>query len=95
MTEPSSEKPARDIRIVRWLIVLPVAFFALLMLGSKVLYTLSPERETQWVERETIRQCWKELERKPDSDKPRHFQGKQDCERLEFDFKPRWGVNPS
>ena len=98
MTESSADsapEQKKKQKIVRWLIILPVAFFGVLMLGSQLLYTLSPEKETQWVERETIRQCWKELERAPDSDKPRHFQGKQDCERLEFDFKTRWGVNPS
>lgn len=94
MTHPSPDDNPRNIKIVRWLIILPVAFFAVLMLGSKILYSISPEKEEQWVQRETIRQCWKELERAPDSDKPRHFQGKQDCERLEFDFKTRWNVNP-
>lgn len=94
MTHPSPDDNPRNIKIVRWLIILPVAFFAVLMLGSKILYSISPDKEEQWVQRETIRQCWKELERAPDSDKPRHFQGKQDCERLEFDFKTRWNVNP-
>ena len=69
-------------------------WFAVLMLISKLLFTTSPDTEAQWIERETIRQCWKELERKPEDDKPKHFAGKEDCGRLEFDFKARWNPNP-
>ncbi|VUZ27450.1 Uncharacterised protein [uncultured Comamonas sp.] len=93
MTTPA-EKDSSKINVVRWAIGLPVGFFALLMLVSKILFTASPDTEAQWVERETIRQCWKELKRKPDDDKPLHFKGKEDCERLEFDFKARWNTNP-
>ncbi len=88
------EKTPGEIKIVRWLIILPVGFFAVLMLISQVLYRLSPEKETQWIERETIRQCWKEFERAPSDDKPRHFDSKDDCAQLEFDFKAKWNTNP-
>lgn len=93
MTTPAETAQAKP-KLVRWLIGLPVGFFAVLMLGSQLLFSLSPEKQDRWVERETIRQCWKEQERAPSSDKPRHFTDKADCERLEFDFKSRWGVNP-
>lgn len=89
MTEQATPQP----KLVRWLIGLPVGLFALLMLGSAVLFHFSPDKETQWVERETIRTCWKEMQRAPDSDKPRHFKA-GDCEQLEADFKNRWKINP-
>ena len=91
---PTSEKDPSKINVVRWAIGLPVGFFAVLMLISKLLFTTSPDTEAQWIERETIRQCWKELECILEDDKPKHFAGKEDCERLEFDFKARWNTNP-
>lgn len=90
MTETAAPKP----KLVRWLIGLPVACFALLMLASELLFTLSPDKEAQWVERETIRLCWKEQSRKPDDDKPLQFKGAAHCEQLESDFKHRWKMNP-
>lgn len=97
-TSPSArvEHAQKRPRLVAWLIGLPVALFALLMLISEVVFYFSPDREQQWVDRETIRMCWKEQQRAPDSDKPRHFTGgATQCQDLERTFKERWGINPS
>ncbi len=86
-----SAKPLRN-RLVPWLIGLPVAFFALLMLAGRLLST--PEGEARWTERETIKICRKETARPEAERKTRQFQSVQDCDRLEFDFKQRYGENP-
>src|SRR3989442_1740090 len=59
-TPPKPSKPPKS-RIVPWLIGLPVAFFAVLMLAGQLLST--PEGEARWVERETIKICRKETAR--------------------------------
>lgn len=89
MTDQATPKP----KLVRWIIGLPVALFAILMLISQLLFSVSPDKETQWVERETIRLCWKEREKGPKEGTPAQFTQGQ-CEQLEFDFKTRWGMNP-
>ena len=92
--EPHSAEPAQPgkSRIVPWLIGLPVAFFAVLMLAGQLLST--PEGEARWVERETIKICRKETARPEAERKTRQFESVQDCDRLEFDFKQRYGENP-
>ena len=89
MTETAVKKP----KLVRWIIGLPVAFFALLMLVSQIMFYFSPDKEAQWVDRETIRLCWKEREKGPKDNTPAQFALGQ-CEQLEFDFKAKWGENP-
>jgi hypothetical protein len=84
-------KPPKS-RIVLWLIGLPVAFFAVLMLAGQLLST--PEGEARWVERETIKICRKETARPEAERKTQQFESVQDCDRLEFDFKQRYGENP-
>lgn len=84
-------KPPKS-RIVPWLIGLPVAFFAVLMLAGQLLST--PEGEARWVERETIKICRKETARPEAERKTQQFESMQDCDRLEFDFKQRYGENP-
>lgn len=100
--EPHSSEPAPAAsangsqppksRIVPWLIGLPVAFFAVLMLAGQLLST--PEGEARWVERETIKICRKETARPEAERKTQQFESVQDCDRLEFDFKQRYGENP-
>lgn len=90
-TPPKSPKPPKS-RIVPWLIGLPVAFFAVLMLAGQLLST--PEGEARWVERETIKICRKETARAEAERKTQQFESVQDCDRLEFDFKQRYGENP-
>lgn len=96
MTEeaPDPKHKEGEIKVVRWLIGLPVGFFAILMLVSEINFALSPEKEEQWVERETIRQCWKEVERPEPSANPPPFSEPAQCQSLEFEFKQRWGSNP-
>ncbi|MDR0203854.1 MAG: hypothetical protein LBJ40_17030 [Delftia acidovorans] len=84
-------KPPKN-RIVPWLIGLPVAFFAVLMLAGQLLST--PEGEARWMERETIKICRKETARPEAERKTQQFESVQDCDRLEFDFKQRYGENP-
>lgn len=92
--EPAATPSARPLRnrLVPWLIGLPVVFFALLMLAGRLLST--PEGEARWTERETIKICRKETARPEAERKTRQFQSVQDCDRLEFDFKQRYGENP-
>ena len=73
-------------KLVYWIIGAPVALFALLMLISQVIFYFSPDKEAQWIERETIRLCWKEREKGPKENTPAQFTTHQ-CENLEFDFK--------
>lgn len=80
-------------RLVRWIIGIPVVLFAVLMLCSQVLFHVSPDKEAQWVARETIRLCWKERDKGPKANTPAQFLPGQ-CEQLEFDFKKHWGSNP-
>ena len=89
MTEKATPRP----KLVRWIIGTPVALFAILMLGSQIIFHFSPNKEEQWVERETIRLCWKEREKGPKEGTPAQFSDGQ-CEQLEFDFKAKWSVNP-
>lgn len=89
---PSVDTPTRKPRLVRWIIGLPVAFFAILMLLGYFLNT--PETEDRWVARETIRMCWKEIQKPPKEGKPVHFTQQSECEKLEFDFKTQYGENP-
>lgn len=93
-TPPKPSKPSKPpkSRIVPWLIGLPVAFFAVLMLAGQLLST--PEGEARWVERETIKICRKETARPEAERKTQQFESVQDCDRLEFDFKQRYGENP-
>lgn len=68
---PTSEKTVPSkINVVRWAIGLPVGFFAVLMLINKLLFTTSPDTEAQWIERETIRQCWKSWSANPKTTSP-------------------------
>ncbi len=93
-TPPKPSKPSKPpkSRIVPWLIGLPVAFFAVLMLAGQLLST--PEGEARWVERETIKICRKETARPEAERKTQQFESVQDCDRLEFNFKQRYGENP-
>ncbi|MDO4969686.1 MAG: hypothetical protein Q4E66_09560, partial [Comamonadaceae bacterium] len=63
MSTPQPDKAMPRPKLVFWIIGTPVALFAILMLGSQILFNLSPAKEQQWVERETIRLCWKEREK--------------------------------
>jgi hypothetical protein len=89
MTDIATPKP----RLVRWIIGVPVALFALLMLVSQIFFAASPDKETQWIERETIRLCWKEREKGAKANTPAQFVAGQ-CEQLEADYKTHWGANP-
>lgn len=89
MTDLATPKP----RLIRWIIGVPVALFALLMLVSQIFFAASPDKEAQWIARETIRLCWKEHEKGPKTDTPAQFVEGQ-CPQLEADYKMRWGVNP-
>lgn len=93
-TPPKPSKPSKPpkSRIVPWLIGLPVAFFAVLMLAGQLLST--PEGEARWVERETIKICRKETARPEAERKTQQFESVQDCDRLEFNFKQRYDENP-
>src|SRR5260370_203513 len=90
-TPPNPSKPTKS-RIGPWLLGLPVAFFAVLMLAGQLLST--PEGEARWVEREPIKTCRKETARPEAERKTQQFESVQDCDRLEFDFKQRYGENP-
>ena len=89
MTEKATPKP----KLVFWIIGIPVVLFAVLIFGSQILFYFSPEKEAQWIDRETIRVCWKEREKGPKENTPLQFTPGQ-CETLEYNFKNKWRVNP-
>lgn len=79
-------------RIVVWLIALPVIIFAVLMLIGKFMY--DPQSQQRWVDAESVKICWKQIAKPEAERKTQEFKSKEDCERLEFDFKTRYGENP-
>lgn len=93
MSTPVTDKATPKPKLVRWIIGIPVVLFAALMFGSQIFFHFSPEKEAMWVDRETIRMCWKEQEKGPKENTPAQFTPGQ-CDQLEFDFKKKWNVNP-
>ncbi len=83
--------PAARSRLVPWLIGLPVGAFALLMLIGSLLST--PEGNEQWVAREAIKVCNKEVARAPE-DRKRADLTLQDCADLETAFRAQFGIDP-
>ena len=79
--------PPRN-RLVPWLIGLPVGAFALLLIGGSLLS--SPESKDQWVAREAIKVCHKEVARAPE-DRKRPDLTLQDCADLEAAFRAQYG----
>lgn len=84
------EPPPRN-KLVPWLIGLPVAAFALLMIVGSLLST--PESDAQWVARESIKVCNKEVARAPE-DRKRADLTPQDCADLEAAFRAQYGTAP-
>ena len=83
--------PAKN-RIVAWLIALPVIIFAALMLIGK--FMDDPQSQQRWVDAESVKICWKQIAKPEAERKTQEFKSKDDCERLEFDFKTKYGENP-
>ena len=79
-------------RLVPWVIGLPVAIFAVLMLVGK--FMDDPQSKQRWVDAETVKLCWKQIAKPEAERKTQDFKSQADCERLEFDFKTRYGDNP-
>ena len=92
LEDSSAAVAPKKSRIAAWLIALPVLIFAALMLIGK--FKDDPQREQRWVESETIKICWKQIAKPEAERKTQEFKTPQDCERLEFDFKTRYGENP-
>ncbi|WP_200843521.1 hypothetical protein [Pantoea sp. 18069] len=82
--------PPRN-RLVPWLIGLPVGAFAVLMLVGSLLST--PESSDQWVAREAIKVCNKEVARAPE-DRKRADLTPKDCADLEAAFRSQYGTAP-
>ena len=79
-------------RIVAWLIALPVIIFAALMLIGK--FMDDPQSQQRWVDAESVKICWKQIAKPEAERKTQEFKSKDDCDRLEFDFKTKYGENP-
>ena len=88
---PRGAVPATRIRLVAWLIALPVGAFALLMLAGALLST--PEDGAQWAAREAIKACHKEVVRAPE-DRQRPELAPGDCAQLDTEFRRRYRVDP-
>lgn len=75
----------------KWVIGIPVIGFILLMaIGTA---TDSPERQQRFREADAIKLCWQEQSRKSlDPGTSRFVAGA--CERMESDFRQRWGRAP-
>lgn len=92
-TSPSSTTtPPRKSRLVPWLIGLPVVIFAALMLIGSLMD--DPQSKQRWVDSEAVKICWKQIAKPEAERKTQEFHSKEDCERLEFDFKTQYGENP-
>ena len=89
--ESRSLAPAPRSRLVPWLIGLPVGAFAVLMVVGSLLST--PESSNQWVAREAIKVCNKEVARAPE-DRKRPDLTAQDCADLEAAFRSQYGTAP-
>ncbi|MEG1735307.1 MAG: hypothetical protein RR283_09685 [Comamonas sp.] len=88
----SHAQPPRKSRLVPWLIGLPVVIFAALMLIGTLMD--DPQSKQRWVDSEAIKICWKQIGKPEAERKTQEFHSKDDCERLEFDFKSKYGENP-
>ena len=88
----TSQKSSKKSHMVALVIGLPVAIFAVLMLIGK--FMDDPQGKQRWVDSETIKICWKQTAKPEAERKTQEFKTPQDCERLEFDFKTRYGENP-
>lgn len=83
--------PAKS-RLVPWLIGLPVGIFGVLMLVGLLID--DPQSKQRWIDRETIKVCWKQIAKPQEERKTQVFQSKADCEQLEFAYKSRYNENP-
>lgn len=83
--------PAPRSRLVPWLIGLPVGAFAVLMVVGQLLST--PESSNQWVAREAIKVCNKEVARAPE-DRKRPDLTPKDCADLDAAFRSQYGTEP-
>lgn len=90
-TFAANPAPVPRSRLVPWLIGLPVGAFAVLMLVGSLLST--PEGNDQWVARESIKVCNKEVARAPE-DRKRADLTAQDCAQLETAFRKQYGIDP-
>lgn len=87
----AQQPPTRN-RLVPWLIGLPVGIFGVLMLVGSLMD--DPESKQRWVEGETIKLCWKQIQ-KPEAERKTHeFSSQADCEWLELAYKSRYQANP-
>lgn len=89
--KPTDAMPAPRSKLVPWLIGLPVGAFALLMVAGSLLST--PEGNAQWVAREAIKVCNKEIARAPE-DRKRPDLTPKDCAELDAAFRSQYGVDP-
>ncbi len=78
--------------IWKWIIGVPVAgFLALFVYGAYV--TSTPDGRERSNERAAIDLCWSEQSRKSNTSGGARFIAGA-CERMERDFREKWGVNP-
>ena len=90
-TPPIDTAAAPRSRLVPWLIGLPVGAFAVLMVVGSLLS--SPESSNQWVAREAIKVCTKEVARAPE-DRKRPDLTAKDCAELDAAFRKEYGTEP-
>ena len=87
-TQTDNAGPERN-SLVAWLIGLPVAAFALLMIVGSLLST--PQSKNQWIAREAIKVCNKEVARAPE-DRKRPDLTPKDCADLAAAFRNQYGT---
>lgn len=92
-TSPAAASAAKSgsWRWLKWLIGVPVAGFVILVILGKM--TDSPERRARMNDADTIDYCWEEQKR-PSLDPSTARVAAQACERMESDFRARWGRAP-
>ncbi|WP_313571073.1 hypothetical protein [Comamonas terrigena] len=91
-SDPTETKAKSGGRIWKWILGVPVGGFVLMMVIGSCAGN-SPEGKERANSRDAIKFCWSEQSKKSLSDSTARFVAGT-CEKMESDFKARWGSNP-
>ncbi|MBV7418461.1 hypothetical protein KW830_08325 [Comamonas sp. CMM03] len=90
--DPKETKAKSGGRIWKWILGVPVGGFVLMMVIGSCAGN-SPEGKERASSRDAISYCWKEQSKKSLSDSTARFVAST-CEKMESDFKAKWGRSP-
>jgi hypothetical protein len=80
-------------KIIAWIIGLPIAAIALLMAIGALMKATDYQPSEKSQARSTIDFCWSEQSKKSNDPATARLMASQ-CERMESEFKTKYGVNP-